>query len=110
MCLSTFIKIGYFILSKNKLITCQEPEKIRIDPKTYKLQCDLTAFPERDMKLRDNLCNMLSKNLQQTPEAQLLSLAALVPWYKYQSLTRINDKTDVHVSHGDDRETGGNQG
>ena len=98
MCLNTFVEIGYFILSKNKFITHQEPEKTRIDPKTYKLQCDLTAFSERDMKLRDNFCSMLAKNILQTPEAHLLYLAALVPWYKYQSITRINDETDVHDS------------
>ena len=96
MCLNTLVEIGYFILSKNQLITHQEPEKTRIHSKTYNLQCDLTAFPERDMKLRDNLKSMFAKILLQTPEAQLLSLAALVPWSEYQSITRINDETDVH--------------
>lgn len=104
------VEKGYFILSNNKLITGQEPEKTRTDPKTYKLQCGLTAFPERDMKRRDNLSSMLAKNLLQTPEAQMLSLAALFPWYKYQSITRINDETDVHVSCDGNRESGGNQG
>ena len=98
MCLNTLVEIGYFILSKNKFITHQEPEKSRIDPKTYKLQSDLITFPERDMKLRDTLSSMLAKNLLQPPEPQLLSLAALVPWYKYQSITRINDETDVRDS------------
>ena len=86
MCLNTFVEIGYFILSKNKFITHQEPEKTRIDPKTYKLKSDLITFPERDMKLRDTLSSMLAKNLLKTSEAQLLSLA---PWYKYQSITRM---------------------
>ena len=65
------------------MIIYQEHEKTRIDTKTYKLLCDLTAFSERDMRLRDILSSVLAKNILQAPEAQLLSLVALVPRYKY---------------------------
>ena len=54
--------------------------------------------------LKDTLSIMLAKSILQAPEAQLLSLAALVPWYKYQSITKFNDGIDVCVSFEDDRE------
>ena len=47
---------------------------------------------------------MLAKNILQAPEAQLLSLDALVPWCKYQSIAKINNEIDVQVSCEDDRE------
>ena len=83
MCLNTFVEVGYFILATNKLMTHRGPEKTRIDPKMYKLNCDLKAFPERYLRFKDTINRMLAENILQAPEAQLLSLDALVPWYKY---------------------------
>lgn len=79
MCLNTSVDVQYFILVKTKLIIHQQSEKTSIDPKTYKLHCNLRSFLERDLRIRDTLSRMLSRNLLLATEAKLLSIDAFVP-------------------------------